>query len=168
MVKSARKDTPTVSPSHALLRRYPEGVEVHEVRNIVTRNGLTTEVYRSDWGTSPTLPQQAIFVTLHAGAVSAWHMHQRQHDQIFVVGGALKLVLFDAREASFTKGQVCELFLDRARPCLVSFPPGIWHGLAATGDSAASFVNFFSALYAHDDPDEWRLPLDTPEIPYRF
>lgn len=168
MPGSAKKDSPTVGRSHALLRSYPDGVVVHEVRNIVTRNGLTTEVYRSDWGTSETLPQQALFVTLRAGAISAWHMHQRQVDQIFVVAGALKLVLFDPREGSATRGQVFELFLERTRPSLVSLPPGIWHGLTPMGAADASFINFFNNLYAHDDPDEWRLPLDTSEIPYRF
>jgi dTDP-4-dehydrorhamnose 3,5-epimerase len=166
--ENARKDTASVSASHALLRRHLHGVSVHDVRNIVTRNGLTTELWRTDWSTAPAPPRQTLYVTLRPGAVSAWHMHERQLDQIFVVHGAVKLVLYDGRDESPTRGEVNELFLDRARPCLVTVPPRIWHGLTALGGAEASFVNFLGELYDHADPDEWRLPPDTPEIPYRF
>lgn len=168
MIESAAKDSASVSSTQALLRRYPDGVSVHDVRNIVTRNGLTTEIWRNDWVPGAAETRQAIYVSLRPGAVSAWHLHRYQRDQIFVVAGALKLVLFDARDDSSTRGDVCELFLERARPCLVTFPPDIWHGLVALGTVETSFVNFFDRLYSHDDPDEWRLPPDSDEIPYRF
>ncbi len=163
-----KQDGASVTRNHKLLRRYPDGVTVHDVANIVTRNGLTTEIWRADWNTAPAPPQQAIFITLRPGVVSAWHRHARQLDQLFVVGGAVKLVLFDPRDGSSTRGQVFELFLDRARPCLVTVPPSIWHGFQPLGNEPVSIVNFFSAMYDHADPDEFRMPLDSPDIPYRF
>ena len=168
MLKGARKDKPTVTADGAQLRTLLEGVEVREVRNLVTRNGLTTEVYRSDWHAGAALVAQTLYVSLRPGAVSAWHCHEAQLDRIFVVQGSMKLVLFDDREHSSTKGQVGEFFLDRARPTLVTVPPGIWHGVQNIGASDCAFLNFFDRLYEHGNPDEWRLPAANDAIPYRF
>jgi dTDP-4-dehydrorhamnose 3,5-epimerase len=168
MSDGAHKDVPSVTASGELLRTLLAGVRVREVRNVVTRNGLTTEVYRNDWDDGQPAIAQAIFVTLRAGAVSAWHRHERQLDRIFVVAGSVKLVLFDDRPDSATRGGVNEFFLDRARPTLVTVPPGLWHGLQSLGVSDSAFLNFFDRLYDHADPDEWRLPVENTVIPYRF
>lgn len=168
MLKGATRDGPTVNPDHSLARSYIDGVVVHDVRSIVTRNSLTTEAYRIDWpGVSASLAQ-AIVVTMRPGAVSAWHMHRVQSDHFFVVVGALKAVFYDDREGSPTRGRVDELFLDRARACLVVLPPGVWHGIAPMGGVDATFLNFQDRLFDHADPDFWRLPPDTDAIPYRF
>ena len=42
------------------------------------------------------------------------------------------------------------------------------HGVQTLGAEPACFVNSFDHAYDYDDPDEWRLPFDTEEIPYRF
>jgi dTDP-4-dehydrorhamnose 3,5-epimerase len=60
-----------------------------------------------------------------------------------------------------------EFFLDRARPTLVTVPPGIWHG-AESRRSDCAFLNFVDRLYEHGNPDEWRLPAANDAIPYRF
>jgi dTDP-4-dehydrorhamnose 3,5-epimerase len=168
MLKGARKDKPTVTAEGIQLRTLLAGVEVCEVRNIVTRNGLTTEVYRSDWHAGAATVAQTLYVTLRPGAVSAWHCHEVQLDRIFVVQGSIKLVLFDGRENSPTLGGISELFLDRARPTLVTVPPGVWHGMQNLGASDCAFLNFFDRLYEHGNPDEWRLPQTNDAIPYRF
>ena len=93
MLKGARKDKPTVTGDGTPLRTLLAGVEVREVRNIVTRNGLTTEVYRSDWHAGAAPVAQTLYVSLRPGAVSAWHCHEAQLDRIFVVQGCMKLVL---------------------------------------------------------------------------
>jgi hypothetical protein len=36
------------------------------------------------------------------------------------------------------------------------------------GTDDAWFVNMPSTPYRHDDPDKYRLPLDTPDIPFHF
>ena len=168
MLEGARKDKPTVTAEGAQIRTLPAGVEVREVLNIVTRNGLTTEVYRSDWQAGAAPIAQTLYVSLRPGAVSAWHCHEAQLDRIFVVQGSIKLVLFDGRESSPTLGEISEFFLDRARPTMVTVPPGVWHGMQNLGASDCAFLNFFDRLYEHGNPDEWRLPPTNDAIPYRF
>jgi dTDP-4-dehydrorhamnose 3,5-epimerase len=36
------------------------------------------------------------------------------------------------------------------------------------GETEAMFINMPSHPYKHDDPDKYRIPLDSPEIPYSF
>lgn len=168
MLPGAEKDPPRITPDWELRHGLIAGVRVKEVRNVVARNGVTTEIYRTDWGVGQGAVDQIIQVSLRGGALSAWHCHRQQTDHIFVTRGAIKLVLFDDRDGSPTRGKVDEFHLDLARPMLVVIPPGIWHGLQNLAAETGTFVNIFDRAYRYDDPDEWRLPPDSPAIPYRF
>jgi dTDP-4-dehydrorhamnose 3,5-epimerase len=145
-----------------------DGVQVREVRNVVTSNGITTELFRRDWGIVDYEIPQIIHVALRGGAVSAWHMHRHKTDHLFVVGGHLKVVLYDDRADSRTHGQVDVFMLSPMRPQLLVVPAAIWHGVENLSNEVSTFVNFFDREYDYEDPDDWRLPPDTTEIPYRF
>ncbi len=168
MLPGAKKDQGSIPIDWEQRRDLLDGVRVKQSRNLVTRNGLTTEIFRLDWGVAPAAIEQAIHVLLRGHALSAWHCHERQTDHLFVVHGAMKLVLFDDREGSSTRGRVNEFHLSIASPMLVVVPPGIWHGLQNLMPDTSVFVNLFGAAYDYEDPDEWRLPPDTSAIPYRF
>ena len=164
----AQKDHAHIDKNWVVSRDLIAGVATHEVRNVVTANGITTEVYRPDWGIVDGEVRQAIHVSLRGNAVSAWHQHRERWDYIMCVAGHLRIVLHDPREDSPTKGQVDVFHVSPARPVLLAVPPWIWHGVQNLSNEASSFVNLFDRPYNYDDPDEWRLPLDTPEIPYSF
>lgn len=165
---NAVKDQAHVTPTFDVQREMIDGVRTFEVKNIVTGNGFTTEIFRPDWGVA-TLPiQHVIHVSLHPGVISAWHQHRIQTDHIFVVSGTLRVVLYDPREESPTKGAVNVFNVSNVRPTLLVVPPGIWHGVRNLSNAMTSFVNYFDRPYNYEDPDEWRLPRDTPEIPYSF
>jgi dTDP-4-dehydrorhamnose 3,5-epimerase len=166
--KTARKDAAHISRDWVVDRRLIEGVMTREVRNIVTANSITTELYRPDWEIVDGQVQQAIHVGLRGGAISAWHQHRGRWDYIFTVGGHLRVVLYDPREESSTRGQVDVFHLSPARPMLLAVPPEIWHGVQNLSAETSSFVNLFNLPYDYDDPDEWRLPPATEEIPYSF
>ena len=65
-------------------------------------------------------------------------------------------------------GQVDVFHLSPARPMLLAVPPWVWHGVQNLSNDVSTFVNMFDRPYAYDDPDEWRLQADTPDIPFRF
>lgn len=169
MISGAAKDRQTITSDWTLIRELIDGVQIREVKNVLTRNGgVTTEVFRDDWGVGPSDVKHIIYVTLQPGAISAWHCHEIQTDRIFVVGGQLKVALYDGREGSSTHGRVNVFQLGLLRPGLLVTPPGVWHGFHNVSNEPASFVNFFDRAYCYEDPDEWRLPPDTPDIPYKF
>jgi dTDP-4-dehydrorhamnose 3,5-epimerase len=164
---AARKDAALVGADWVSTAEPIDGVILHEVRNIATRNGITTEVFRAEWGVTSGEIVHAIHVSFRTGALSAWHMHREKTDHLFVTSGLVKAVFYDDRAGSPTRGRVNELFLAHERPQLVVIPPAVFHGLQALG-GPATFVNYFDRQYDYAHPDEYRLPPDAPEIPYRF
>jgi dTDP-4-dehydrorhamnose 3,5-epimerase len=90
----------------------------------------------------------------------------RTTDRLFVSQGQLKVVLYDARDDSATKGTLMEVHAGDARPSLLIVPPGVWHGLQSLGNVDALVLNFPTEAYNYKDPDHYRLPYDSAEIPY--
>jgi len=144
------------------------GVIVYEIRNVLKDTGVLTEMYRRDWNLDSGTVAQVFQVVLDPGSVSAWHAHGETQDRLFASQGRVKIVLFDAREGSPSRGVLSELRLGRERPALVTIPPGVWHGVQNVGAGPAVIVNLVDREYQYEDPDHWRLPPDSPEIPYRF
>ena len=141
---------------------------MREARTIAKRNGSVTEVYRGDWFADDGGAGQVFLVRLAIGSVSAWHAHATTIDRLAVITGAATLVLYDARRESPTFGRVNELLLSDRRPTVVVVPARVWHGIANTGDETCLVVNMPDRAYRSSDPDHWRVPSDSSEIPYRF
>lgn len=170
MLPGASPDTQSVTAHwEPASQRLADGVIVREVRHVPKANGWLTELYRRDWfGDDERDVDQIFQVVLLPGRVSAWHAHARTWDRLFVASGMARIVLFDARGESPTHGLATELKLGVLRPALVVVPPGVWHGVQALGPDPACIVNAVDRAYDYEHPDHWRLPADTPHVPYRF
>lgn len=168
MITGAVRDLATTTSGGKVLRALLPGVALHTVANIVTRNGITTEIYSRPWGFLDGDLTHAIHATLNGHAVSAWHMHEKQTDHIYPLDGPFEVAIYDDREESATRGHVNVVRLSRYRPEILQIGPGLWHGIKNLSSAHASFINYFDRPYQHDDPDEWRLPADTDLIPHRF
>ena len=108
-----------------------------------------------------------VYVTaVYPGVVKGWHMHHRQWDHFAVVRGTVKMVLYDRREDSPTRGEVLELFPGRQQPLLVAIPPLVVHGFKGVGTEEALVVNIPSEPYAASDPDEIRFDPHGKDVPY--
>ena len=145
-----------------------EGVKVKEIRNIPKDNGCLTEIFRTDWALDEGEVQQVFQVILSPGGISAWHAHQFTTDRLFVSYGLAKIILFDGRVDSSTHNLINEFRIGLVRPTLLIVPPGVWHGAQNISTEPSCLINLVNHAYSYDDPDHWRLPLDTLEIPYRF
>lgn len=168
MFASARKDGPQVTSDWQKVAATIDGVSVREVLHVPRDHGVITEIYRPEWDSSG-LPVVHIYQSrLFPGAIGAWSCHAKTVDRLFINQGHVKLVLFDGREESTTFGRVMELHVGDARPAFVVLPIGIWHGLQNLGSTDALMVNIPSRAYDYDDPDHYRLPYDSPEIPYSW
>lgn len=164
----ATRDEPSVTSDWTPAQDVIEGVKVVEIRNVLHDAGRLTEIYRSDWFPSPLEIAQAFQITLEGGRISAWHMHAKTTDRLFVSTGRVKMVLFDARPDSPTHGLVNELGFGEHRPGLVVVPPGVWHALKNLRDAPSVVVNLVDRAYDYAEPDHWRLPAGSPEIPYEL
>jgi dTDP-4-dehydrorhamnose 3,5-epimerase len=129
--------------------------------------GRLMEILRSD---DPDFRKfgQVYVTTNYPGVVKAWHYHKIQTDNIACVKGMIKIVLYDARENSATFGVVNEFFIGEHNPVLLIVPPGIYHGWKCVSESESMVMNVPTELYNYQNPDEYRLPFNTEEIPYNW
>jgi dTDP-4-dehydrorhamnose 3,5-epimerase len=144
------------------------GVQVRSIRSVITDNGFLTEIWRADWALDLGGATQIFQRVLSANSLSAWHVHLRTTDRLFCGAGEMLLVLFDARRSSPTYQAVAEYRFGEHRPSVVSIPPGVVHGVKALGDAAATLINTVDNAYCYEQPDHYRLPPDSLEVPYKF
>jgi dTDP-4-dehydrorhamnose 3,5-epimerase len=168
MLPGAIKDGQQVTQEWEKIQQPIAGVVVREVLHVPRDHGVITEIFRPQW--DPTgLPIVHIYQSrLFPGAIGAWSCHAKTIDRLFVNQGHLKIVLYDGREESPTHGRVMEMHAGDARPAFVVLPIGVWHGLQNLGATDALVLNCPSRAYDYADPDHYRLPFDSPEIPYRW
>jgi dTDP-4-dehydrorhamnose 3,5-epimerase len=142
-----------------------EGVITKQLRQVADERGWLTEIMRSDWEVFQKFGQ--VYLTAaYPQVVKAWHMHKKQTDNITCIKGMMKLVLYDGREKSKTKGEINEFAIGERNLLMVQVPPGIWHGFKGLSEEYALMLNVPTELYNYKEPDEHRLPPDTKKIPY--
>jgi dTDP-4-dehydrorhamnose 3,5-epimerase len=142
-----------------------DGVQEKPLRIIPDERGHLMEILRCD---DPIFTKfgQVYMTTTYPGVIKAWHYHKKQDDNIAVIKGMLKLVLYDDREGSSTRGELKEFFLGEQKPVLIHVPKGIYHGWKCISLEEAYVINCVTEAYQYDDPDEHRLPFNTEEVPY--
>jgi dTDP-4-dehydrorhamnose 3,5-epimerase len=143
-------------------------VKVRESRNVPKGLGVLTEIFRSDWRVDRGVVDQVFQVSLAPGEISAWHVHQFTLDRLFVSHGNIRIVLYDGRSVSRTHGRINEFQFGSFRPALVVIPAGVWHGVQNVSNEPSVILNLGDRAYSYADPDHWRLPSDSPKIPYQF
>lgn len=140
-------------------------VALKQLKNNADERGSLMEILRCDDEVFERFAQ--VYVSLnYPNVVRAWHWHERQDDLFAVVKGMTKVVLYDARENSPTRGELNEFFLGERNNIVLRIPRGVIHGYKTIGVEPSLLLNFPTQLYNPTEPDEYRLPYDTEEIPY--
>ena len=104
------------------------------------------------------------FSLVYPGVVKGWHLHKKMTLNYAVVTGMVKLVLFDDRKNSFTKGNLMEIFTGDENYLLIKIPTGIWNGFKGIGIKPAIVAN--CATLPHDPGEIVRLDPFSKQIPY--
>jgi len=144
-----------------------EGVKTKKLKVIPDERGRLMEIFRCDEEIFEKFGQVYLSTT-YPGVVKGWHYHKIQTDNIACVHGMLKLVLFDDREGSATKGEVNEFFIGEHNPMLVQVPKGVYHGWKCVSQEEALVINCPTEAYDYTKPDEYRLDPHRNEIPYKW
>ena len=144
-----------------------EGVVVLPLKKVRNERGFLMELQRND---EPDFPGfgQIYFTQTLPGIVKAWYRHQKQVDQIAIVAGKLRLVLFDSRPESPTYQGLQEIVLDDENPALVRIPTGLWHGFTPAGEAPALLAHLNTEPFNAQAPDEERIPFDDTSVPYQW
>ena len=142
-----------------------EGVQTKTLCMIPDERGRLMEILRND---DPIFRRfgQVYMTTVYPGVVKAWHYHKVQYDNIAAIKGMLKLVLYDDRPGSATRGQLQEFFIGEHHPLLVQVPPMVLHGFKGISADETLVINCTTEPYNRSQPDECRLDAHTSQIPY--
>jgi dTDP-4-dehydrorhamnose 3,5-epimerase len=140
-----------------------EGVRVIPLRRIPDERGTIMHMLRRtdehfiEFG-------EIYFSTVYPGVVKGWHRHSDMTLYYACIHGRIKLVLFDDRESSSTRGELMELFLGPDDYSLVQIPPGVWNGFKGMGSHHAIVAN--CATHPHHPARSTRLDPFENDIPY--
>jgi dTDP-4-dehydrorhamnose 3,5-epimerase len=144
-----------------------DGVKTKNLKVIPDERGRLMEILRCDEDLFDKFGQ--VYVTTnYPGVVKAWHYHKLQTDFVACVKGMIKVALYDARKKSPTYREVNEFVIGEQNPMLVSIPAGVYHGWKCISEDESIVVNIPTRPYNRQKPDEYRLPPDTAEIPYKW
>ena len=142
-----------------------DGAKVKQLRIIPDERGSLMEIMRSDDVFFKRFGQ-AYLTMAYPGVVKAWHLHRKQTDHFCVVRGMAKIVLYDGRPGSRTRGLINEFYAGDQNPMLIVIPPSVMHGYKAISSDPVWLINIPTELYDYKNPDEHRLPAHTKKIPY--
>jgi len=140
-----------------------EGVKIIPLRKICDERGRVMHMLRAD---APHFQGfgEIYFSTVYPEAIKGWHLHRRMTINYAVVSGMIKLVLYDHREGSGTRGNLMELFIGEHDYQLVTIPPLVWNGFKGIGTKEAIVAN--CATLPHDPDEIERLDPFSDRIPY--
>lgn len=144
-----------------------QGVVTKKLKVIPDERGHLMEILRSD-DELFTKFGQVYMTTAYPGVVKGWHYHKRQTDYFAVVKGMIKLVLYDNRDDSPTRGEINEFFLGEHNPLLVMIPHLVLHGFKCISEEEALCINVPTELYDYNQPDEFRVDPHKNDIPYNW
>jgi len=138
-------------------------VEVIPLKRIPDERGTVYHMLRRD---DPHFIEfgEIYFSTVYPGVVKGWHRHREMTLNYACIFGRIKLVLYDEREQSSTRGELVELFLGPDDYSLVVIPPGVWNGFKGISEPYAMVAN--CCTHFHDPSRSERIDPFASHIPY--
>lgn len=110
---------------------------------------------------------EAYYSKINPDVVKGWKMHNQIHQNFCVPFGVVKIVVFDNREDSKTKGEIDEIILDGdSSYCLLSMPPKLWYSFKCISEHPSLLANIIDQ--PHNAIESITLPLINNTIPYEW
>jgi dTDP-4-dehydrorhamnose 3,5-epimerase len=142
-----------------------DGVIVKKLKVLPDERGRLMEIMRVDDNFFQKFGQ-VYMTTAYPGVVKGWHYHKKQADNMAVIKGMMKIVLYDSRKDSATFGEINEIFAGVHNPVLVHIPSFVYHGFKCISEEEAIVINTPTEVYNYNKPDEYRLPAHGSDIQY--
>ena len=141
------------------------GVEMTPLAIIPDERGAIFHMLRND---DPLFKGfgEIYFSMIYPEAIKAWHYHHKMTLNYAVISGMIKLVLFDDRDGSPTKGNLMEVFTGEKNYLRIQVPPGVWNGYKGIAGKPALVAN--CATLAHDPTEMDRKDPFCKDIPYNW
>ncbi len=143
-----------------------EGVNIKQLRKIPDERGSIMHMLRVDDENFEKFGE-VYFSTAYPGAIKGWHEHTKQVQNYAVVSGMIKLVMYDIRKQSKTRGNLIEIFMGDLNYVLVRIPTGVINGYKCIGDKTAIVANCSTLPHMPDGEMIRHDPL-SDVVPYKW
>jgi len=142
-----------------------EKLEIFPLKKIADERGMVLHMIKNS---SPYFSKfgEIYFSIVNPGIIKGWKFHKEMTQYFAVPSGEMKLVFFDDREGSATRGNIKEIILGLDNYYLVKVPPQIWYAFQAISSTAALMAN--CADRPHDPLESITKEIGTTEIPYTW
>ena len=117
-----------------------KGIKITPLKIISDHRGSVMHMLRNDSKVFEKFGE-IYFSTVTKNGIKAWHLHKEATLNYVCVRGKVKLVLFDDRNSSLTKGKYQELILSPKNYFLVTVPPNIWNGFKNLDNEESIIAN---------------------------
>lgn len=141
-----------------------DGVLITPLKQYIDKRGAVLHMLRSD---APEFIRfgECYFSEILPGAIKAWKRHHAQTQNLAVPVGRIRMVIYDNREFSSTRGNLQVQELGRPDAYLrIRIPPGLWYGFACIGTTPALLANCPDLPHDPADSEPW--VANNPTIPY--
>jgi dTDP-4-dehydrorhamnose 3,5-epimerase len=137
------------------------GLEINPLRIFSDERGAVLHMLRAD---DPHFAQfgEIYFSTVNRGAIKGWRRHRRMALNLAVPVGKIRLVVYDDRDDSETRGALVDLTLGPHDYKLIIVPPGVWTAFQGVGEGTSLLAN--CATIPHRDGEAETRALDDPPV----
>lgn len=141
-----------------------DGVVIKPLGQIVDERGAVLHMLRRD-SNLYTRFGEIYFSVVNPGSIKAWRQHKLMTQHFAVPHGKIRLVLFDDRPSSPSRGTMEEHVLGRPdNYCLFRIPPMLWYGFMGISNEQSIIANFSDM--PHDPKEVERAGVDDPRFSY--
>lgn len=144
-----------------------KGVKIKKLDNHKDERGYLMEILRSD---DPLFLKfaQCYLSVCNPKTIKGWHYHKIQTDNFVVIKGTARVVLYDIRKNSDSKGEINEFIMGEDNLLFLQIPPMVVHAVQAIGKNPSYLINLPTELYDYKNPDELRIEWNSDDIPYTW
>ena len=117
-----------------------DGVIITKLKQIKDDRGRVMHMLRKDDKVFKNFGE-IYFSTIYHNKIKAWHLHKESTLNYACVKGKVKLVLFDDRNNSLSKGKLQEIILSARDYTLITIPNNIWNGFKGLDKEESMIAN---------------------------
>ena len=117
-----------------------DGVIITKLKQIKEDRGRVMHMLRKDDKVFKNFGE-IYFSTIYHNKIKAWHLHKESTLNYACVKGKVKLVLFDDRNNSLSKGKLQEIILSAQDYTLITIPNNIWNGFKGLDKEESMIAN---------------------------
>tara|TARA_B100000287_G_C20410202_1_gene693268 strand:+ start:100 stop:537 length:438 start_codon:yes stop_codon:yes gene_type:complete len=115
-------------------------IKITPLKTISDKRGKVMHMLRADSKVFEKFGE-IYFSTIFKNSIKGWHLHKESSLNYACIKGKVKLVLYDDRQESSSKGLFQELILTPEDYFLVTIPPNIWNGFKGLDESESIIAN---------------------------